>query len=85
LPKARIGPQLFRNLCIGINEAYFTANGPNDSWKFSSDKPFQNGQGNVYAQIMHESSNSYGFPYADSNLKPLLVASIATPVTLTIL
>ncbi len=76
---------LFRNLCIGINEGYFTADGTNDSSKFSSDKPFQNGQGSAYAQIIHETSNSYGFPYADSNLKTLLVASIDTPITLTIL
>jgi hypothetical protein len=76
---------LFRNLCIGINEGYFTADGSNDSSKFLSNKPFQNGQGNVYAQIMHENSNSYGFPYADSNLKTLLVAAIDTPITLTIL
>jgi hypothetical protein len=76
---------LFRNLCIGINEGYFTAGGANDSSKFSSDKPFQNGQGNVYAQIIHEASNSYGFPYADSNLKTLLVGAIDTPITLTIL
>jgi len=34
---------------------------------------------------MHETSNSYGFPYADSNLKTLLVAAIDTPITLTIL
>jgi hypothetical protein len=76
---------LFRNLCIGINEGYFTADGINDSSKFSSDKPFQNGQGSVYAQIIHEASNSYGFPYADSNLKTLLVAATDTPITLTIL
>jgi hypothetical protein len=76
---------LFRNLCIGINEGYFTAEGPNDSSKFSSDEPFRNNQGNVYAQIIHETSNSYGFPYADSNLKTLLVAEIDTPITLTIL
>jgi hypothetical protein len=76
---------LFRNLCIGINEGYFTAEGPNDSSKFSSDKPFRNSQGNVYAQIIHETSNSYGFPYADANLKTLLVAAIDSPITLTIL
>ncbi len=76
---------LFRNLCIGVNEGYFTADGPNDSTKFSSDKPFGNGQGNVYAQIIHESSNSYGFPYADANLKTLLVAALDSPITLTIL
>jgi hypothetical protein len=76
---------LFRNLCIGINEGYFTANGPNDSTKFSLGKPFGNGQGNVYAQIIHETSNSYGFPYADANLKTLLVAAVDSPITLTIL
>jgi len=76
---------LFRNLCIGINEGYFTAEGPNDSSKFSSEQPFRNSQGNVYAQIMHETSNSYGFPYADANLKTLLVAAIDSPITLTIL
>ena len=76
---------LFRNLCIGINEGYFTADGPNDSTAFSADKPFQNGQGNVYARIIHETSNSYGFPYADANLKTLLVAAVDTPITLTIL
>ena len=76
---------LFRNLCIGINEGYFTAQGPNDSSRFSVDTPFRNGQGNVYAQIIHEGSNSYGFPYADSNLKTLLVADIDHPITLTIL
>jgi hypothetical protein len=76
---------LFRNLCIGINEGYFSADGRNDSTKFSSEKPFGNGRGNVYAQIMHETSNSYGFPYADANLKTLLVAAIDSPITLTIL
>jgi len=76
---------LFRNLCIGINEAYLTAEGLNDSAKFSSDQPFGNGQGNLYAQIIHETSNSYGFPYADANLKTLVVAAIDTPITLAIL
>jgi hypothetical protein len=76
---------LFRNLCIGVNEGYFTADGPNDSTKFSSDKPFGNGQGSVYARIIHETSNSYGFPYADANLKTLLVAAVDSPITVTIL
>jgi hypothetical protein len=76
---------LFRNLCIGINEGYFTADGANDSRKFSADKPFGNDQGNVYARIIHETSNSYGFPYADANLKTLLVAAIDSPIVLTIL
>jgi hypothetical protein len=76
---------LFRNLCIGINEGYFTPEGPNDSSTFASHHPFRNGQGNVYAQIIHEASNSYGFPYADANLKTLVVAAVASPITLTIL
>jgi hypothetical protein len=76
---------LFRYLYIGINEGYFTAEGPNDSSKFSSEKPFRNSQGSVYAQIVHKTSNSYGFPYADANLKTLVVAAIDSPITLTIL
>jgi hypothetical protein len=76
---------LFRNLCIGLNEGYFTADGANDSTRFSAEKPFGNRQGNVYAEIIHESSNSYGFPYADANLKTLLVAAIGSPIVLTIL
>ena len=76
---------LFRNLCIGINEGYFTADGDNDSRKFASEKPFGNGTGNVYAQIIYDNSNSYGFPYADANLKTLVVAAVDYPITLTIL
>jgi hypothetical protein len=76
---------LFRNLCIGINEGYFTPEGPNDSSTFTSHSPFENGQGSVYAQIIHEASNSYGFPYADANLKTLVVAAVDSPITLTIL
>jgi hypothetical protein len=76
---------LFRNLCIGVNEGYFTPEGPNDSSTFSSGVPFRNGQGNVYAHIIHEASNSYGFPYADANLKTLVVAALDSPITLTIL
>jgi hypothetical protein len=76
---------LFRNFCIGFNEGYFTPQGPNDSSTFASHKPFQNGRGNVYAQLIHEASNSYGFPYADANLKTLVVAATDSPITLTIL
>src|SRR5262249_9101247 len=76
---------LFRNLCIGINEGYFTAAGANDSNRFSSEVPFQHGQGSIYAKIIHESSNSYGFPYADANLNTLIVAAIDSQMTLTIL
>jgi hypothetical protein len=39
----------------------------------------------VYAQIIHEASISYGFPYANANLKTLVVAAVASTITLTIL
>ncbi|MEM7216090.1 MAG: beta-1,3-glucanase family protein [Pseudomonadota bacterium] len=76
---------LFRNLCVGINEGYFTPTGENDSSKFSSDTPFTDGRGNVYAKIIHETSNSYGFPYADGNLKTLIEAGGDSTVTMTIM
>ena len=65
---------LFRNLCTGINEGYFSVAGDNDSSKFPSEKPFKDGRGNIYAKIVHEASNSYGYPYADGNLKTLVEA-----------
>jgi len=58
---------------------------PTIARSFLREKPFRNSQGNVYAQIVHETSNSYGFPYADANLKTLVVAAIDSPITLTIL
>ncbi len=76
---------LFRNLCIGVNEGYLTAGGPNDSSLFAASQPFQDARGNVYAQVVHENSNSYGFPYSDKNLKTLIVAAIDTPITVTVL
>lgn len=65
---------LFRNICTGINEGYFTPKGPNDSSKFHSQTPFASGYGNIYAKIIFDGSNSYGYPYADGNLKTLVVA-----------
>lgn len=67
-----------------MNEGYFTPNGRNNSADYGFSPPFSGGQGNKYAQIIHETSNSYGFPYADGNLKTLIQATPTCPVTLTI-
>jgi hypothetical protein len=74
----------FRNILIGINEGYFTKDGPNASAGFAGDVPFTNDEGSDYAKVLHETSNSYGFPYADSNLKVLITAAPADTITLTI-
>lgn len=74
----------FRNILIGINEGYFTSAGPNESIDFPGDVPFATGQGSDYAKVLHENSNSYGFPYADSNLKVLVTASPSDMITMTI-
>ena len=74
----------FRNILIGINEGYFTPNGSNRSSDFGGLIPFAKGNGNKYAQALHETSNSYGFPYADSNLKTLIMASPDDMLTMTI-
>jgi len=74
----------FRNILIGINEGYFTTAGPNKSIAFPGEVPFSTGQGSDYAKVLHENSNSYGFPYADSNLKVLITASPSDTITMTI-
>ena len=74
----------FRNILIGINEGYFTADGPNKSLDFPGQVPFSTGQGSNYAKVLHENSNSYGFPYADSNLKVLITASPSDIITMNI-
>lgn len=74
----------FRDILIGINEGYFTTKGPNESINFPGQVPFSTGQGSDYAKILHENSNSYGFPYADSNLKVLVTALPSETITMTI-
>lgn len=74
----------FRIICVGINESYFTPGGANNSANFPYMTPFQNGQGNQYAEIIHQNSNSYGFPYADGNLKVQMKAAPDGLITLTI-
>lgn len=70
---------VYRDVMVGINEGYFSATGKNDSSLFSTMTPFANGHGNVYAKVIHEGSDSYGYPFSDKNLKTLL----KVPVTAT--
>lgn len=74
----------FRNILIGINEGYFTKAGPNNSEDYAGQVPFATGEGSKYAQVLHENSNSYGFPYADSNLKVLIQAASSDTIDMTI-
>ena len=76
---------LFRNLCIGINEGYFTPTGENNTVNFCLHIPFASGNGNPYAKILYHNTNSYGFPYADSNLKVLMNSQLGVPIEMTIL
>jgi len=83
---------LFRNILIGLNEGYFEvnpsySNNINYSVNYSYLKPFgvSGHTGNMYAKILHETSNSYGFPYADSNLKTLIQAPLNDLISLNII
>ena len=83
---------VFRNLIIGLNEGYFEAypkysDGINYSLNYSFLKPFgENGNmGSVYAKIIHENSNSYGFAYSDSNLKTLIQSEIGQVIEIYVL
>lgn len=76
---------VFRNLLIGMHEGYFKPNRINYSANYPFLSPFDQGIGNAYAQVLHETSNSYGFPYADSNLKVLIQADPTQPITMTIM
>lgn len=75
----------FRNIMIGINEGYFTPVGDNYSANFPYYTPFKSSTGSQYAEVIHNGSNSYGFPYADSNLKVLISASLTGTINLTIM
>lgn len=80
-----ISNSVFASLMTGLNEGYFTTAGPNDSTTFSSQTPFANGQGNLYAQFIYNNSNAYGYACASSQLKTVIAADISNPVTVTIL
>lgn len=75
---------VFRDIVTGMNEGYFSPGGPNESRLFSGMVPFADG-GSQFAQIIHQGSNSYGFPYADGNLKTLITADPSDVLSLTIL
>lgn len=78
---------VYRDVMIGYNEGYFTENGTNNSSDFPNMTPFASGFGNVYAKYIHEGSDAYGYPFADSNLKTLINLPVDdnTDFTLTIL
>jgi len=83
---------VFRNLIIGLNEGYFESypeysDGINYSLNYSFLKPFgENGNmGSMYAKIIHENSNSYGFAYSDSNLKTLIQSEIGQVIEIYVL
>jgi len=75
----------FRELMVGLNQGYFTKDGPNDNTQFAGLEAFASGHGNSFAKVIHELTNSYGYPYADSNLKVQVTAAVDRPLTLTII
>jgi hypothetical protein len=72
---------VFRNIMIGLNEGYFSTTGTNSTCDFAAMTPFTNG-GNDYAEYIHSVSNSYGYPYADNNLKVLVTPTASTETAL---
>ena len=83
---------VFRNLVIGLNEGYLESNplyskGVNYSLNYSFLNPFgkSGDKGSMYAKIIHENSNSYGFAYADSNLKTLIQSELGESIEIYIL
>jgi len=78
-----VGNSLFRDIMLGLHEGYFAPGEHVNSCDFPSYETFKYG-GNDYAKAVHDCSNSYGFPYADSNLKVLVTANVTTPITITV-
>ncbi|MFT5892897.1 MAG: hypothetical protein ACI9Y7_003012 [Dokdonia sp.] len=78
---------VYRDVMVGINEGYFSATGTNDSSLFPTMTPFASGHGNAYAKVIHEGSDSYGYPFSDLNLKTLIKVPVtaASNLALTIL
>jgi len=86
----------FRNIIIGLNEGYFEASpdysgGVNYSINYPYLEPFRYLDalgcrvGNMYAKEIHDASNSYGFAYADSNLKTLIQSPLNDEIVVTIM
>ncbi len=78
---------VYRDIMVGFNEGYFTKGGTNNSYDFPNMTPFASGYGNAYAKYIHEGSDSYGYPFADKNLKTLIKMPVTatTELTLTVL
>lgn len=78
---------VYRDVMVGFNEGYFTKGGGNNSYDFPNMTPFASGYGNAYAKYIYEGSDSYGYPFADKNLKTLVKMPVTstTELTLTIL
>jgi len=68
-PSQVFSDSTFRLLVVGVNEGYLVAGEHNYTTNYPYFFPFQNFAGSIYADTIHENSNSYGFPYSDSNLK----------------
>ncbi len=73
---------VYRDVMVGINEGYFSATGKNDSSLFPTMTPFASGHGNAYAKVIHEGSDSYGYPFSDLNLKTLIKVPVTATSTL---
>jgi hypothetical protein len=73
---------VYRDVMTGFNMGYFGVE--NDSSKWPQTKPFQNGNGNQYAKIIHECSDSYGYPFTDNSNKVLISIDPAKVDTLRI-
>lgn len=84
-PSQILHDSVFRILCVGINEGYFLTNGINYSSNFAYYSPFTNSPGSIYANVIHCNSNSYGFPYSDSNLKVQALAGRNSTITFNII
>lgn len=76
---------VFRKLCVGFNEGYFSTTDTNYSSNFPYFFPFITYKGNIYADAIHKESNSYGFPYSDSNLKVQALANKTSQITFSII
>lgn len=77
-----VNAAVYRDVMTGFNLGYFGAE--NDSSKWAGLKPFQNGNGNPYAKVIHEGSDSYGYSYSDNSNKVLLSLDPAKVDTLKI-
>lgn len=69
-----VNAAVYRDVMTGLNLGYFSATDPtaNNSANWGPLVPFASSNGNRYADIIYQASDSYGFPFADNKLKVLL-------------